>query len=233
MVIPSQALIVCKGCGERKEPHPKRILYCSDCMRKMQVDYQRAYRKRQASVSRIIECRGCGQQFSTKGRGKTWRCQPCTTAYQAELRQMDKERHAEYSRKYRAGLGDAYKVKMMQRRRDLIASLSPDELIAFRKLEADKARRLSAKLRDEVFEAYGGRKCACCGETEPLFLSIDHIDNDGAEMRKNGTHSRGGTAFYQWLRKSGFPKDFQVLCMNCNTGKHRNGGACPHQSKKV
>ncbi len=108
--------------------------------------------------------------------------------------------------------------------------MTPEQLAEFRKKESDKTFRLTKNLRQDVFDAYGGTVCCCCGETEPKFLSIDHIDNDGAEMRKSGKHSRGGTAFYQWLRKSGFPKGFQVLCMNCNVGKHRNDGICPHQS---
>lgn len=66
-----------------------------------------------------------------------------------------------------------------------------------------------------------------------MFLTIDHVANDGAEMRRNGTYGNSGTAFYQWLRKSGFPAGFQVLCMNCNHGKHRNGGVCPHKTVKV
>lgn len=117
---------------------------------------------------------------------------------------------------------------MVERRKDAIASMTPEELTAFRKAESDKSRRIFAELREQVFAAYGGKKCHCCGETGPLFLTIDHVDNSGAEMRRSGTHGRSGTAFYQWLRKSGFPDGFQVLCMNCNLGKHRNGGTCPH-----
>ena len=26
-----------------------------------------------------------------------------------------------------------------------------------------------------------------------------------------------------------FPEGFQILCFNCNAGKHRNGGRCPHE----
>jgi hypothetical protein len=33
------------------------------------------------------------------------------------------------------------------------------------------------------------------------------------------------------LCKNGFPKGFQTLCMNCNWGKYRNGGQCPHKGK--
>ena len=111
--------------------------------------------------------------------------------------------------------------------------MTPEQLAAFRKVESDKTRRLMATLREQVFAAYGGQVCSCCGETEPMFLSIDHVDNDGAEMRRNRAYGRSGTAFYQWLRKKGFPPGFQVLCFNCNLGKHRSGGVCPHKSGKV
>jgi hypothetical protein len=111
--------------------------------------------------------------------------------------------------------------------------MTPEQVASFRKSEAQKAARMNAELRAEVFKAYGGYKCACCGERNPHFLSIDHVNNDGAKMRKSGVHSRGGTHFYHWLRKNKFPKGFQVLCMNCNIGKHRNGGLCPHQLSKA
>ena len=233
MVIPSQVQIICKGCGQTGEPHRSHKLFCRVCGNRRNVEYQRQYRDRLKAIPLLLECKGCGKQFSTDGRGKKWRCQPCTTAYQAELRQKDMERHRGYSRNHRAKLGDAYRVKMVARRRDAVAAMTPDELEAFRRWEAEKSKRIAAELRKQVFAAYGGHRCACCGETEPMFLSIDHIDNDGAELRRNGTHGRGGTAFYQWLRKNGFPSGFQVLCMNCNQGKHRNGGVCPHQSGKV
>lgn len=233
MVTPSQAQIVCKGCGQTSEPSKAHKLFCVPCAKKKQVEYQRAYRERQKAKPRIVICKGCGQEFDASSNGRTWRCQPCITAYQAELRQKDKERHRQYSRDYRASQGEAYKARMVQRRREAIASMTQEELVAFRRAEADKSKRLNAVLREQVFMAYGGKQCACCGETEPLFLTIDHIANDGAEMRRSGTHSRGGTQFYQWLRKNGFPSGFQVLCMNCNLGKHRNGGFCPHDTAKV
>lgn len=48
-------------------------------------------------------------------------------------------------------------------------------------------------------------------------LSLDHIDNDGAEDRKRrvGNHKGAGSWFYRILIKEGFPSGFQVLCMNC------------------
>lgn len=79
-------------------------------------------------------------------------------------------------------------------------------------------------LKDEVFAAYGGYICACCGEDIPAFLSIDHIHEDGADHRR-----RIGTDLYRWLIKHEFPEGFQVLCMNCQWGKRKHG-VCPHQA---
>jgi len=85
--------------------------------------------------------------------------------------------------------------------------------------------------RDIVFNAYGGKKCNCCGEEEVLFLTIDHINNNGAKHRKEICKSgkASGTAIHLWLIKNNFPKGFQVLCANCRLGKHLNGGICPHK----
>jgi len=81
-------------------------------------------------------------------------------------------------------------------------------------------------LRKQVINGYGG-KCACCGETEYYFMDIDHINNDGKKDRDKFNDFR---AFYRWLRDNGFPKDnYQLLCSNCNQGKRRNRGVCPHQ----
>lgn len=86
-------------------------------------------------------------------------------------------------------------------------------------------------VRQNVFEAYGGFVCACCGEKEPMFLTIDHVENDGNKHRKELATKigKGGTAFFDWLKRNKFPPGFQVLCRNCNWGKHANGGICPHR----
>lgn len=84
------------------------------------------------------------------------------------------------------------------------------------------------KLKAASIAAYGGF-CACCGESELIFLTIDHIDGEGNTHRRELFGGRGGGPFYRWLAKNGFPPGFQVLCFNCNLGKHINGGVCPHQ----
>lgn len=93
------------------------------------------------------------------------------------------------------------------------------------------AKEKRKRVKDAVFAAYGGYKCACCGETEDKFLTLDHINNDGAEfrMRVFGRRTAAGYRTYLYLLKNDFPEGYQVLCMNCNYGKRMNGGVCPHQ----
>jgi len=85
------------------------------------------------------------------------------------------------------------------------------------------------RLKDIVYNAYGGYRCNClhCHETNPKFLTLDHVNNDGAEHRKLLSDRSGGT-LYRWIIKNNFPPMFQILCYNCNCGKNVNGGICPH-----
>ena len=92
-------------------------------------------------------------------------------------------------------------------------------------------KRYHQKLKVEVILHYGGR-CACpgCGESRIEFLTIDHINNDGAEHRRF-IGKKSGSSTYRWLKKSQFPDGFQVLCFNCNFAKWAYG-VCPHQQER-
>lgn len=86
------------------------------------------------------------------------------------------------------------------------------------------------KYRKQAAVKYYGGKCACCGELESVFLTIDHINNDGAEHRRQTNGAARN--IYRWLEANDYPEGFQVLCMNCNFGKHMNGGTCPHKTRE-
>lgn len=146
----------------------------------------------------------------------------------------DKIRRKEYAAK-----------RYMERREEFIALASAHyygdrENIRARRLEITYRHRAKnnhreklryAILRKEILSAYGG-KCNCCGESQPLFLEVDHSKNDGFEHRSK--IGRGSKPFYGWLKRNSFPKNgFQLLCANCNQGKHRNGGICPHKLKNT
>jgi hypothetical protein len=83
------------------------------------------------------------------------------------------------------------------------------------------------RIKREVLEHYGGipPRCACCDEKEYAFLSLDHMNGDGARHRKE--LNLYGLAIYRWVKRNNFPKDFQVLCFNCNLAK-QHVGKCPH-----
>ena len=95
----------------------------------------------------------------------------------------------------------------------------------------ERAKRAARALRAEVLEHYGGI-CSCCGENDSRFLCLDHTNRDGAAHRK-AVGGKGGTRFYYWVKKNGFPDDLRLLCYNCNMGREQNNGICPHEEGRL
>lgn len=87
------------------------------------------------------------------------------------------------------------------------------------------SRNRNKKLRETFISMYGG-KCECCGETESVFLTIDHINGQIGRKKKE----TGETAYRKAIKNYN-PKEFRVLCMNCNSAV-RFGRTCPHQKEK-
>ena len=108
----------------------------------------------------------------------------------------------------------------------------------FEKWEKEIEHKASRKrqfrdLRNFFLSHYGGgkMKCVCCGEKQLLFLTLDHVNNDGYcdEIKKKNS----GVKYYKYLIKHNFPSVLQTLCWNCNCGKARNGGVCPHKLRMI
>jgi len=106
--------------------------------------------------------------------------------------------------------------------------------------EARLAMRVSKKiyydrLRAAMIEGYGST-CVCCGIDEPVFLALDHVNDDGnverKAMSKTGKNKGVEAAmFYRMVIGEGFPDRYQLLCHNCNHAKRK--GACPHKTVRV
>lgn len=79
--------------------------------------------------------------------------------------------------------------------------------------------------RRELLDFLGGR-CACCGEREPAFLEIDHVNGGGGRERK----AKNSLANLR-NRVMNTPSDFQVLCANCHVAKS-TVGECPHKASE-
>ena len=119
------------------------------------------------------------------------------------------------------------------KKREENPQLLRDKASKWRKENREKARSYSRKYtqkrRLKILKHYSGEipSCACCGEKEIKFLSIDHIEGGGLKhLRKEGLNRSGLTG---WIIKNNFPKGFQILCHNCNFAK-RHYGICPHNN---
>jgi hypothetical protein len=150
-----------------------------------------------------------------------------------------KAAHAEGMRRFRAENPES-NAQASKRWRDKHPEKSAERLRAYRQRNKEalsiRGRQRRQNRKAEAMEAYGG-KCACCGEDNLVFLTIDHIDGKGGEHRKamqpKAQRSGGGDKTYRWLKANGYPEGFQCLCFNCNSGRAINGGICPHQAAKL
>jgi hypothetical protein len=84
-------------------------------------------------------------------------------------------------------------------------------------------KKQRAKLRLEFLKEFGG-KCSCCGETHPLFLTLEHINGQDHKASK-ATHFQLQIA----KREKWDKKKYECLCIACNWAKGIFG-QCPHRS---
>jgi hypothetical protein len=112
----------------------------------------------------------------------------------------------------------------LQRRRERYNSDPEYRQKILDRYDSDQTKERNLRRKRQVIDAYGGR-CACCGETELVFLTIDHINGDGGAHRKE---LGAKTVHLTWYIKNGFPAGFQILCANCHLGKTILG-TCPHR----
>lgn len=104
---------------------------------------------------------------------------------------------------------DKYRAKHLEERAEVTTK--------WRIENPEKEEKYLADLKTRVFSYYGPKgECKCCWEGCTVcdldMLSLDHINNDGAEERRSGKGS--GRGLYLKLEKSGFPEGFQTLCHN-------------------
>ena len=72
-----------------------------------------------------------------------------------------------------------------------------------------------ANKRLELIKKFGG-KCAECGESDPIVLDFDHVNNDGAAHRKE---TKKKNVAHILAAFDVDPSRFQLLCKNCNWKK--------------
>lgn len=155
-------------------------------------------------------------------------CKLCNLAYAKKYRQNNYEKDLESKRAWKERNKEKIKADSKiysERNKGRISeygkkrySENKDKLRAHN-IASDRALRLL------IIANYGGM-CFCCGEDNEMFLSIDHKNGGGNQHRKKKNQK-----IYREIRDQGFPDIYQILCYNCNWGKYRNGGICPHQEE--
>lgn len=180
------------------------------------LHYQRAWRHGNAEIvlrasSRTVHldgaqmrsCRVCSLVLPTSEfhRKKDGYASACKQCRKAELQDLEKKKAAN-------------------------AAWRASNKVAIAAKKKTDYESLRDSLREEWLTAYG-RKCECCGESNWKFLTIEHANGDGKSHREQvGT----GVFMLKSMRREGWPRDrYQLLCFNCNSGKARNGGICPHK----
>jgi len=147
-----------------------------------------------------MDCKDCSVELKTPREEQQKRCKGCAKMYRRQIYLN----HPEY--KVKAKLH-----KRMTRR----AQIPLNELNSF----LGRHKRFNL-LKIKVLKHYGG-KCEICKTKDLDILTIDHLNNNGAEHRKQ---YRKGMRIYQIIEKENYPPEFQILCFNCNIKKERNRG---------
>lgn len=129
-----------------------------------------------------------------------WGCRECRKKAAKEWAENNKERLKKRTRAYQVKHADKYRV-----------------------LNRKNSKKYRDSRRARVLDAYGNA-CACCGEKQREFLSVDHIFGGGRQHLKQ----LGFLHLYEWLERNGYPRGFQLLCHNCNQAKGHYG-VCPHK----
>ena len=170
------------------------------------------------------KCINCSNTFHNKS-GHKFRCNKCQKAYfivyhtsYSQKHPIDKNKACLYAKRWRE--------KHPQRSKEVLKNYRERNKKLCIKRTVASNRSYRQKARNIVLEHYKPI-CNCCGEKEKIFLTIDHINGNGNKHRKIVNNVSGGIA--GWIIRNDFPKGFQILCMNCNFGKFKNGGTCPHK----
>jgi len=146
----------------------------------------------------------------------------------------------EYMKKYceehKEQLKENYK-QWLEKNKDRRHQLNKEYYERNKGRKCQEQRERCKRIRYEVLCHYSSNppECGCCHEKILDFLTIDHMN--GYKNSADYGQTRAKTLTWNtkekiclWLKRNNFPEGYQVLCFNCNSGRAKNHGICPHQS---
>ncbi len=188
------------------------------------------------------KCTWCGETkplsafyaFKRSKDGKAGHCKQCQDARRAKNREEPARQWTNLNALVHCGKCDLWKARngfypngdgLVGYCRQCWRQRCTANYAANREAVGAATKKARKNLRAEMLAAYGG-VCKCCGENEPVFLTLDHVNGGG---KQHQSASGGTRAIMRELKRRGWPQDeFRLLCANCNCGRYRNGGECPH-----
>lgn len=161
-----------------------------------------------------IICKRCGNQFWRKYASQDY-CQSCRQVARGEYNRV-------YHRAYYLKHTAQFKASSKRSRERNIER--------YRRDSRERTRRHVKAITQRVLDYYsnGTFRCACCGEAQRDFLTLDHVAGFRNYTLREPRVPRAGTQLYTWLARHNFPEGFQILCMNCNLSKAKHGH-CIHR----
>ena len=95
---------------------------------------------------------------------------------------------------------------------------------------ACKGTRWRAQMRLRMLEALGW-VCACCGESHPDFLTLEHkVGTNHYVFDVGSTHEKNCQQLIREAEKDGWDSEkYELLCIGCNWAKGQYG-QCPHRT---
>ena len=102
-----------------------------------------------------------------------------------------------------------WKKTYYQTHKDDIRESKKTHYLIHKKEVRERQKAYYASLRVEAFNHYGW-VCVKCGEANTDFLTLDHVNDGGAQHRR-----RFGPVLYLWAKENGYPPALQAMCYNC------------------
>ncbi len=211
----------------RKEYRHNHYLLHKEEINKRSAEYQRNHPEKKKEWSRRYKERHPTKALEYRVANRE-KLNDYSKAYYAENRGSV----LSYQDKYRSEQWEKLAEKQVKFREKNAAELKKKRSDPkYRELIHERNHAYYLKRKVFVLGHYGATplRCACCGDSHIEFLTLDHVNNDGAAHRKE----IGAGQIYDWLIDNGFPAGFQVLCMNCNFAKGKSRDhVCPHQLER-
>ena len=94
-----------------------------------------------------------------------------------------------------------------------------------------RAKKRYDRVKRDYFTLYGN-KCQCCGETNPKYLTMEHLRISRKEhISRIGYRASSIVMMTDAIKTDSERQLFGLLCFNCNCNdSYKKGLACPHKA---